>query len=70
MNFGVKFDLGLKKINFGIVKNNIHIKIAEAELFLGTEIVAKYSIFKLGTYVRTFLIRTLIGSDSFVLICT
>jgi hypothetical protein len=41
MNFGVKFDLGLKKINFGIVKNKIHIKIAEAELFLGTQYTEK-----------------------------
>jgi len=24
MNFGVKFDLGKKKMNFGVVKNNVH----------------------------------------------
>jgi hypothetical protein len=27
MNFGVKFNLGLNKINFGVVKNKVHLKI-------------------------------------------
>jgi hypothetical protein len=43
MKFGVKLDLGLKKINFGVVKNNVHSK-SEKKLIILNIIILKISI--------------------------